>query len=111
MTTLAQDARNRAWRTLLQGLGVDILVAVGFVLYDALQSATPDYRLLLLSLVKTALVTVASFLMRLKTSIAAPPAPVPPPVDDDPETRARHAKIADALLADPPHVPARKRKR
>lgn len=84
MTNLTTDARNRAWRTLLQGLAIDIAVAIGFVLYDALQSDAPDYRLLLLSLGKTVLQVCAAFLMRLKTSIAPPPSPVPPPNDPPP---------------------------
>lgn len=58
------DARNRALRTFLQGLAVDVLLAVCLVAYDALQSDAPDWRLLLLTLLKTALMTAASYVMR-----------------------------------------------
>lgn len=58
------DARNRALRTFLQGLAIDVLLAVCLVVYQGLESESVDYRLLLLTLLKTALMTAASYVMR-----------------------------------------------
>lgn len=60
----AADARQRATRTFIQGLLIDVLLAAALVVYDALQAADVDWRLLALSLLKTALTTVASYVMR-----------------------------------------------
>lgn len=58
------DARNRALRTFLQGLGVDLLLAICLVASEAMTAAQPDWRLLLLTLAKTAVTTAASYVMR-----------------------------------------------
>lgn len=72
----AQDARNRAIRTVIQGLLTDVLVAVALVVYDALQTSSEhiEWKLLAMSVAKTALITVASYVMRK----------VKPPVADEP---------------------------
>lgn len=61
-----RDARNRAIRTVIQGLLTDVLVAVAIVVYDALQTSahSPDWKLLGMSVVKTVMITVASYVMR-----------------------------------------------
>lgn len=71
----AADARTRAWRTLFQGLIVDVLLAVVAAL--ALVLADPAFEWSLaywgavgLSLGKTALTAVTAYIMRQ----AAPPA-------------------------------------
>jgi hypothetical protein len=69
------DARNRAWRTFIQGLGVDVALAVtGGV---SLAVASPDFAWTRaywlgvgLSLAKTTLTTITAYVMRK----AAPPA-------------------------------------
>lgn len=52
------------WRTFLQGIGIDVVLAICFVVYEATTAQEPDWRLLLLTLAKTALMTVASSIMR-----------------------------------------------
>lgn len=58
------DARSRALRTFLQGLALDVLLAVCLVVYEAMTAAEPDWRLLLLTLAKTVLTTAAAYVMR-----------------------------------------------
>jgi len=70
--TVAADARNRALRTLVQQLGIDLLAAIALVVYTGLAAETVDWRLLGLSILKTALSTAASYAMRY---VAPPPAP------------------------------------
>lgn len=57
-------AIERALRTFAQGLGLDLLLALAMVVYDAMLQATVDWRLLGLALLKTTLMTVASYVMR-----------------------------------------------
>ena len=92
-TTLTADARNRALRTFLQGLAIDLLAALGAYLLPIVTSwNAPDdiqWKVLAFGLGKTALSTVASYVMRRFLDGSAvptplPPAPVPPPNDDDP---------------------------
>lgn len=75
-SSVAADARNRAVRTFLQGLAVDVVLAVAVALSAAL--ADPGFawsagywRLLGLSLAKTVLMTVAAYVMRLKVPPAS----------------------------------------
>lgn len=89
MTTTATtraDARNRALRTLLQSLLVDVLIAVGAVGYEVLASSSDvEWRLLGLLLLKTVLTVLFSFLMRLKYDPLTPPMPdLLPPADPGP---------------------------
>lgn len=58
------DARNRALRTFVQGAALDVLLAVCLVVYDALQSDAVDWRLMFVTVGKTALMTVAAYVMR-----------------------------------------------
>lgn len=75
---LAKDARNRALRTFLQGLAIDVAVAVAVVVYDALRTDQPDYRLLGLSVARTVLQTAASYVMRRFADGSRLPTPLPP---------------------------------
>lgn len=52
------------FRTFLQGIGTDVALAVCFVVYDALQNETVDYRLLLITVLKTAIMTALSYVMK-----------------------------------------------
>ena len=66
---VASDARKRALRTFLQGLGFDVLVAVVLTLYPLVGSADSDWttldaQLLGLSVAKTVVVTIFAFVMR-----------------------------------------------
>ena len=54
------------FRTALQGLGTDVAVAVALVIYDATQSDQVDWRLLGASVLKTAVMTGASYVMKRK---------------------------------------------
>ena len=61
------DAKDRAWRTLLQGLAIDVAVTLVLFLYTATASIewTKAYWTLLgLSLAKTVIQTAVSSLMR-----------------------------------------------
>jgi hypothetical protein len=89
---LARDARNRAVRSFLQGLALDVLVAVALVVRDATNGndGGVDYRLLGLSLAKTVLQSCASYVMRRLVDPSAVPTPLPPaeagePDEDDPQ--------------------------
>lgn len=71
----AADARNRAWRTFLQGLLVDIILAVTLAL--SLAASAPDFAWsraywlgVGLALAKTLLTTITAYIMRK----VAPPA-------------------------------------
>ena len=67
-TTAAVDAGNRAVRTFLQGLAIDVLAAAVLfllpVLADANSLADVDFTVLGFMLAKTLLVTVLSYLAR-----------------------------------------------
>jgi len=68
------DARNRAWRTLVQGLAVDLVATLAAVLVVALADIewTSTYWLGVASLVgKTAITSVVAYVARR----VAPPAP------------------------------------
>lgn len=52
------------FRTFLQGLGTDVAIAMLFVLYDGLNSAAVDYRLLVISVLKTGVMTALSYIMK-----------------------------------------------
>lgn len=63
------DAKNRAFRTFIQGLGVDILVALAVYILPVLVGANGwadlvEWKIILFSLIKTVLTTAASYTMR-----------------------------------------------
>ena len=91
---LATDARNRALRTLVQNVGVDVLVAVVTLLWPLVQGADSfadfDWRFIAFSLVKTVLLTVFAYVMRRFLDSSSLPTPLPPeyagePNEDDPD--------------------------
>lgn len=65
------DAKDRAWRTFLQNIWLDLAVVVGPLLYDAVSgwdgAFTRAYWLPVgLSVAKTAALVVIAYVMRLK---------------------------------------------
>lgn len=71
------DARNRAFRTLLQGLAFDVGAAVVIILYTTFSAANGwgdfEWTLLGFTLGKTIAVTALSYLMRTVFASAVPP--------------------------------------
>ena len=124
-TALTADARNRALRTFLQGLAWDVLVAVAVVVYTVVTTSGDRiaWGLLGASIVKTLLVTVASYVMRAKLDPSGMPTPLPPadpgpPADETPElaptVQARTdepATVQGLVAQDPPTtlIPGRNR--
>lgn len=80
MTTIrvAQDAQDRAWRTLLQGLSFDVAAAVVLVLFTAFSSAESwgdlQWTLIGFTVAKSIVVSGLSYLMRRVFADQLPPA-------------------------------------
>ena len=88
---LTLDAKNRALRTFLQGLAVDLAVAVAALVLSSVDQITDRDGLTLfgLALAKTAVTTAASYVMRRFVDASSVPTPLPPapqvePADDTP---------------------------
>lgn len=64
---------NLPFRTVLQGLATDVLVALAFVIYETVSSDNVDWRLLGITLLKTVLMTVASYVMKKAKPPTTPP--------------------------------------
>ena len=68
------DARNRAFRTFIQGLGIDIAVGIATVLLVWLPEADitdwQAWTILAVAVAKTLIQTVAAYVMRLKVAPA-----------------------------------------
>jgi hypothetical protein len=60
------DAKNRAMRTFLQGLGIDLLIAIAGTAYIVLTGEGFGWAVLGTAVAKTALTTLASYVMRIK---------------------------------------------
>jgi hypothetical protein len=78
------DAANRGLRTLVQGLGYDVIAAVVIVLVTAFAEGTGwgslQWSLISYSVVKSVLVSVLAYLMRLRGGrLLPPPNPQPEP--------------------------------
>lgn len=62
------DARNRALRTFLQGLAIDVGVALAVLLWTIFSEANSwgdlEWSIILFSILKTILTAIASFVMR-----------------------------------------------
>ena len=88
-TALQADARNRASRSLYQGLLVDVLVAVAVALLawlpDADITTTEAWGILGVAVAKTVLQAVASYVMRLKLDASPLPTPLPPADPGEPD--------------------------
>ena len=74
-STIKTDAVNRSKRTLIQGLTIDVAVAVAALLLvwlpDADLTSREAWTVLAISVAKTVLTAVASYVMRLKVDPAA----------------------------------------
>lgn len=74
------DARDRAWRTLAQGVLVDVLIAVGLLFYTAFDEVDGwgglQWKVLSFTITKSIIMTVVSYVMRLTKEPALSPAPV-----------------------------------
>lgn len=87
LPALREDATNRALRTFLQGLAIDILVAVAVLAYTVTSGAEPiAWAAVGASLIRTSVQTAASYVMRRfldssKVPTPLPPSPVPPPAE------------------------------
>lgn len=64
----ASDAKNRALRTFLQGLGVDVLAALVLLVFPVVSGASDwssfDWQILGFLAAKTVAVTILSYVMR-----------------------------------------------
>lgn len=74
--TTKHDAANRSARTILQGLGIDLAVAVAVALLawlpDADLSSRAAWIIFGTALAKTVLMAAASYIMRLKVAPSEP---------------------------------------
>jgi hypothetical protein len=88
---LTTDAKNRALRTFLQGLGIDLAVALAMLITTMLMSKNSwgeiEWIVLGFSVFKTVLMVTASFIMRRfidrDGSVALPPDPPGQPSEPD----------------------------
>ena len=78
---VSADARNRALRTFVQGLAVDVLVALALVVTTVFSSAQGwddiEWSIVGFLVAKTVAVTAASYVMRLFLDGSGVPTPEP----------------------------------
>lgn len=103
MTTLrANDARNRAVRTFLQGLVADVIAAVVLLVLPVFSNATGcqdvDWKVLGFLLAKTVTVTALSFLMRQYLDPSRLPTPLPPSDPGEPDDDVHDLRILGKAL-------------
>lgn len=98
--TLANDAKNRAWRTFLQGLAIDLAVAVGAFVLANVDSITDKQGLTLaaITLGKTVATTIASYVMRRFLDPSRIPTPLPPADPGEPDDEVGHSDIVTVLV-------------
>lgn len=106
---LQVDAKNRATRAFVQGLAIDVLVALAVVVWTYLNSVDGwgaiQWSVLAFTLFKTLCQTAASYLMRRFLDNSKVPTPLPPaPAVQPADTHS----IPDAVRQDeaeyPPYV-------
>lgn len=86
---LKADAKNRALRSFLQGLGIDVAVAVALVLLTVFKDADSwgavQWTILSFTLFKTVVQSCASYVMRMwvdrKANVLIPPDPQVEPAE------------------------------
>lgn len=79
VTPLVLDAQNRAWRTFMQGLGVDVLGALALTVYTVLSGPDPVvWTVFGALLAKTFGTSVASYVMRRFLDPSRFPTALPP---------------------------------
>lgn len=83
---LARDARNRALRSFLQGLAIDVAVAVCALILTLTSGAQAwqGWTAVGLSLARTVLQAGASYVMRRYIDASRVPTPLPPDVPVEP---------------------------
>ena len=88
--TLVADAKNRALRTFLQGLAIDLATALAALvlvwLPDADLSSRDAWLVLATGAARTVLGSIASYVMRLKLD-ATLPTPLPPANPGEPDNK------------------------
>ena len=85
-TLLAADARNRALRVFLAGLGIDLAVAISLLILEATDTLAVDWPWLAASLLRTVAQTTAAYVLRRfldpsRFPTPQPPSPTPEPTD------------------------------
>jgi hypothetical protein len=90
LNLLQADAQNRAWRTFLVSLIIDVGVAITLLLVTTFQDANSwgeiEWTILGFSLAKTVVASAGSFILRRYVDASRiptplPPSPVPQPAD------------------------------
>lgn len=88
------DAQNRAIRTLIQGLAVDLAVAVAVTLLawlpDADLSSREAWTVVGLAVAKSVLTAAASWVMRMQLDPSGVPTPLPPADPGEPGDDLEH---------------------
>jgi hypothetical protein len=90
MTTLrTNDARNRALRSFVQGVAIDIATALAALLLvwlpDADLSSRDAWIVLATGAARTVLQSIASYVMRAKLDASSLPTPLPPSDPGEPD--------------------------
>lgn len=87
LSSLNRDARNRAIRTFVQGLAIDLGVALAALVLANVDSITDRQGLILFAVAasKTVVTTVASYVMRRFLDPSAVPTPLPPSDPGEPD--------------------------
>ena len=90
-TALQADARNRAVRTFLQGLGADVLAALVLLLLPVFTNANDwgdfEWQVLGFLVAKTVAVTALSYVMRQYLDASPVPTPLPPANPGEPDNQ------------------------
>lgn len=84
---LANDAKNRSLRTFLQGVGIDVAVAIAALVLASADSITDKQGLILFftALGKTIVMAIASYVMRQYLDRSGLPTPLPPADPGEPD--------------------------
>lgn len=86
---LQADAKNRAWRTFLQGMAIDVAVGIALVLGTTFASADGwgdlEWTILSFSVAKSFVQSATSFVMRRFLDPSKLPTPLPPSDPGEPD--------------------------
>lgn len=85
MNALQRDARNRALRTFVVGLVIDLAVAVALLAQEAAGQPDADFRILAASLLRTLVQTTAAYVLRRFADGSRLPTPLPPADPGEPD--------------------------
>jgi hypothetical protein len=83
----ANDAKNRSLRTFLQGVSIDVAVAVAALVLASVDSITDKAGLIVFftALAKTIIMAIASYVMRQFLDRSSVPTPLPPADPGEPD--------------------------